>query len=176
MNTTIESLVAEIDAVRIRLLAAIEGVTQEQLDRRPSEEKWSAGEILHHLARSEQGIAIMLARGITRARTAGIAASGAVPPRPTRLDDVGIERGARPSVAPSTLEPKRGMARDEILAALERSRVSLKSALADSDDVELSALRFPHPVLGELDPYEWIDFIGRHEQRHLGQIETAMAR
>jgi hypothetical protein len=43
----------------------------------------------------------------------------------------------------------------------------------EAADVDLGRLRFPHPVLGRIDMYQWIPYIGKHEMR---QIERIMDR
>lgn len=43
----------------------------------------------------------------------------------------------------------------------------------------LTSLRsksFPHPVFGEMDLTQWIDFTSYHEERHLGQIQEIKQR
>jgi hypothetical protein len=35
---------------------------------------------------------------------------------------------------------------------------------------DLTHLKYPHPLLGELDMYQWILIAGGHEGRHIAQI------
>ncbi|MGH7320089.1 MAG: DinB family protein, partial [Candidatus Rokuibacteriota bacterium] len=48
-----ETELRRLEQVRIRTLALVEGVSQEELDRRPAGGGWSVGEVLDHLLRAE---------------------------------------------------------------------------------------------------------------------------
>ena len=82
----------------------------------------------------------------------------------------------RKLVAPEIVAPIGGFTRDEALAALEKSRVELRRAVRDADGLALGEIRHTHVVLGELDLYQWILFVGQHERRHLAQLEEIAAR
>ena len=58
---------------------------------------------------------------------------------------------------------------------LEESRAMLRSAIAEVDGLALGLIMHPHPVVGEINLYEWILFVGLHEQRHLPQIGEVAA-
>lgn len=44
-----EAELRRLEAVRARTLALVDGLTQEDLDRRPARGGWSVGEVLDHL-------------------------------------------------------------------------------------------------------------------------------
>ena len=56
------------------------------------------------------------------------------------------------------------------MSLLSDSRARLKLAIDEADGIDLSQMHFPHPVLGRLDMYQWILFVGKHERRHIAQI------
>jgi hypothetical protein len=176
MNEILTELFAELDEVRQDVKAALVAASAGAAERRPSSGVWSPAEVAHHLSKTEQGIALALARRIARARAAGSVAEATAPQRSTRLEGAGIERRDVRRTAPSSLEPTEGISVADVLAALDRSRQSLRDAIASAGDVDLASVRFPHPALGELDAYEWLDFIARHERRHLYQIGEVLER
>jgi hypothetical protein len=57
-----KKLIAQYQAGYGEVVNALEGATEAELDRRPSPEKWSSREIVHHLADSEMTSAIRLRR------------------------------------------------------------------------------------------------------------------
>jgi len=59
------------------------------------------------------------------------------------------------------------------LTALEKSRLALRDLVTAYDGVNLGAFTHPHPVLGVIDGYQWIAFLGWHEARHTLQIREA---
>jgi hypothetical protein len=56
---------------------------------------------------------------------------------------------------------------DSALDATRRSSLAFIAANAGQD---VSAYRFPHPIFGSLNLYDWYRFIGYHELRHRKQI------
>lgn len=38
------------------------------------------------------------------------------------------------------------------------------------DGLALGSVTAPHPVLGEIDVYQWLLFLGAHEGRHADQV------
>jgi DinB superfamily len=61
-RATRDALVAKYKDGYAEVASALEGVTDAQLDRRPAPGKWTAREIVHHLADSEMTSAIRLRR------------------------------------------------------------------------------------------------------------------
>ena len=56
------------------------------------------------------------------------------------------------------------------LAALEKTRANLRDLVIAYDGMAIGAVAHPHPVLGIINGYQWVDFIGIHEARHTAQI------
>ena len=73
--------------------------------------------------------------------------------------------------APEEIRPK-GAALSDSLASLRESRAALRALAPRAERVEGTLARFPHPVWGPLDLYQWLAFVGAHEQRHIAQIDA----
>ena len=54
--------------------------------------------------------------------------------------------------------------------ALERARDALCNSVRDADGLALGDVVHPHPVLGPINLYQWIAFVGGHEARHAVQV------
>lgn len=65
---TRQQLVEQYRAGYDEVVAALEGITEEELDRRPAPGAWTAREIVHHLADSEMTSAIRLRRLVAEDR------------------------------------------------------------------------------------------------------------
>ena len=146
------------------------------MDYRPTEDSWSIGEVLHHLALAHEATAKLMSNLLRRAR------EEAVPRDPdstrsvlTSIDDVvpGVEQGKAP--APDRVTPRSYIEPDEALARLDASRRHLEETVAELSQLDLSGLTFPHPFFGELDVYQWLLVTGWHERRHTKQIERIQA-
>ena len=73
--------------------------------------------------------------------------------------------------APERIRPT-GLPLADSLARLNSSRAALHALRPRVERADGRALRFPHPAWGPLDLYQWLLFVGAHEDRHLAQIEA----
>jgi len=158
MAGAIEELGDTLAATRKRLLAAIEGVTEEQFHRRPEEsgaaEAWSISEVLAHLLAHEQ----MEAERIALA----LAQNGApITPSPPEAHEAKARAGRRVPVP-------------QIIHGLLAVRRELERILSGAADLEASLGRAViHPQRGR-DTVRWMlnaKVIG-HEAEHAAQIEA----
>lgn len=175
MHNALAEVAADIDRTRDRLHAVSRDLTQEQLDFRPHPDAWSIGENLDHLARVEAGVARVLHK-----MTAEVAATGdhAAPDLPSQLGSLDrfpiLDRTTRRR-APDMVAPRHGVEKEVLRRDLDGSRRHLREALSALALYDLNPHTFPHPLLGALNLYQWTLFVGRHEQRHLEQIDDVLA-
>ena len=172
MHPRIAELVTYLEQSRAALLASIDGRATDELERRPEPGAWSALDILDHLSLVERSVARLLARSVERARQLG-------PERSTdsvlhSLDALPVRTASRPVQGPPATRPRDGLTLSDTVAALGVTRAQLLEAVAALDGLALEGIRFPHPLLGELDLYQWILFVGQHEERHTKQIRRAL--
>ena len=62
----------------------------------------------------------------------------------------------------------------EALDGLESSREALRGAVVSASGLPLGEIKHTHVILGELDLYQWLIFLGQHEGRHKKQIERTL--
>jgi hypothetical protein len=72
------------------------------------------------------------------------------------------------------LLPRTNIDIGEALDGLGSSREALRAAVVSASGLSLGEIKHTHPVLGELDLYQWLIFIGQHEGRHKKQIERTL--
>lgn len=171
---TIYNSVAEIyedlDSARARLLGAVGPLTAEQHAFSPSPERWSVAEIVEHLSITEARVTHLLRALVERLEAEGGGGPG-VAFEPVSLAEF-VERSRKEKYqAPDEIRP-RGVPLADSLARLSDSRAALAALRPRVERVDGKLARFPHPVWGPLDLYQWIAFIGAHERRHLAQIEA----
>lgn len=175
MHRRIAELVEYADAARAALLDVAATIPAERFTERPERERWSAAELLEHLARVETGCARVIAKRATAARQAGIAAEGEESSMLGALDGRRVTERSRKLVAPEIVAPAGGLSREAAFDALEKSRAEFLRAIREADGLALGEIRHTHVVLGELDLYQWMLFVGQHERRHLAQLEEIAA-
>ena len=163
-----------IDDTRARLVGAVEHLTGEQLAFRPSPEKWTVAELVEHLSITERRVARMLG-GLVGKLEAEAAREDGSPFAPVTVAEY-VERASREKyAAPEEIRPK-GAPLTDSLASLGDSRAAVHALRPRVERVDGTRAHFPHPAWGPLDLYQWLAFVGLHEQRHLSQIEALKER
>lgn len=126
-------------------------------------ERWSALEVLEHLAVMEKGVQKIIA-----------GAAGAPPSElRTRDKDPMVARAAEPVtklVAPDIVAPRGRYATlaEALQAFRERRQITID--LARSLDVAWDAHHAPHPYFGPLDIGQWLLLAATHGERHAKQF------
>jgi hypothetical protein len=77
--------------------------------------------------------------------------------------------------APEHVRPSPNVTADAALEQLRMSHAALHETIQAADGYDLSAVTARHPIFGEIDMYEWLIFLSRHEQRHVAQVVNALA-
>jgi hypothetical protein len=72
------------------------------------------------------------------------------------------------------VRPRGGVAVADSLARLRESRAAFEALRPRIERADLSAATYPHPSFGPLNLYQWLAFVGIHEERHLNQIERLL--
>ena len=165
---TIAKEIARLDATHRKLLDMIEPLDDELFARRPSPDRWSIAEIVHHLCLVEQRVIAQLE-----------AALDAPPPRMKlreRLMPVALLVGSRVVrvKAPRAVEPLDAPSKKEVVANYESVRARLKEFGTRLGRERLQQLAMKHPFLGTFDGVRAISFAGHHEQRHYKQIKETI--
>jgi hypothetical protein len=168
-------IAAYLDETRAAIVRIVAPLSPEDAARRPSPEAWSVDEILTHLSLVEPGVAKRVAKSVGKAKGEGLERETSVSSVLGSLDGPALDRLNEKQVAPEFVEPKAALSKAEVLAALALSRESLRHAMAEADGWALEKVVALHPRLGTLDMYQWLVFVGRHEARHLAQIERTIA-
>ncbi len=174
MNSRLSEIVNEIEDARTTLFCAVNGLSQKEFDKQPDSGQWSVGEILYHLYLVETQITKLLARQVEKAKKRGIGPDPNDESLIRSLDRFGLETAERKFKAPSSVAPQQGIEKKRLMEFLQHSRTALLEIVSEAGSYDLSELIFPHPVLGRLNMYEWILFVGKHEDRHRAQIEIIL--
>jgi DinB superfamily len=148
--TTIHSLIERYKQGYDEVVAALEGATDRELDARPAPEKWTAREIVHHLADSEMTSAIRL--------------------RKLLAEDTPTIYGYDQEVFARTLYYDRPIA--ESLAAFRAARRSTAELLdrMTADQWRRSGV---HSESGPYPATKWLQIYADHAHNHAAQIRRA---
>lgn len=170
MHPRIEESLAFLDAKRAVLLEVVDSVPEHVRGTRPAPDQWSVAEILAHLAAVERRLALFIASMIDDARKTGLGPETDVAPiEPTVGVDALVDR-SRKLTAAEAVRPPSDADTGAALAKLSEHRERLKKIVNAADGLALGQVVAPHPVLGPLNAYQWVFFVGGHEARHTEQI------
>ena len=173
MHSITRELLAYLDEQRSILKSAFDAVPAELRDRPPAPERWSAANVVEHLAIVESRIAKLLTERIEEARTGLPASTNTDPILPT-IDYKRMYDRSNRVKAPETAIPT-GLNAASAWAALDNSSSLLRAMLVANDALDLSPVKHLHPRFGSLSVYEWVAFLGAHEVRHAAQIREDSA-
>lgn len=169
---SVPEIYEHIDRTRARLLAAVEGLSDEQQSYTPAPDRWSVAALVEHLSIVEGNVAGLLERLLGKAEESGEGAEASDSFDPVSIEEfVERSRGVKLE-APERIRPTGTLAVADAVARLNESRAALHALRPRIERADGRALRFPHPAWGPLDLYQWLLFIGAHEDRHLAQIEA----
>ena len=174
MHARLAETMNYVEEKRRELLQSFEGVEGDRLCRRAAPDGWSVAEILEHLRMVESGVARLITKRVGQAREAGLGeekSTASVLPSFDRYSAI-LEGAIMQS--PATVRPRENIDISDALEGLESSREALRAAAVAATGLSLGEIKHTHQILGELDLYQWLIFVGQHEGRHRKQIERTL--
>lgn len=156
------------------LIASLEGFSEEILNRKPSPGAWSGIQVVHHLIKSESGIAQYLAKKVPHAADAASAGAKAY----ARyllvvffLKSTFLKRKA-PAGIGENLPEHDTLA--NTLALWDAARAALRAQVEAVPDAQVGKELFNHPFAGKMSLAQTLGFMAAHVERHRGQIERTL--
>src|SRR5262245_17700684 len=146
-----QGLIAQYRQGHAAVLEALEGISDEELDRRPSDDAWSARRVVHHLADSEMTSAIRLRRLIAE-------------------DDPRIQGYDEAAFAERLFYDERPI--EPSLEALRSSRDTTSDILEQLDEAGW-ARTGTHEESGPYSVETWLEIYAAHAHEHADQIRRA---
>jgi hypothetical protein len=174
MHPRLAETMTFVEEKRRELLQSFEGVDGDRLCRRSPADGWSVAEIIEHLRLVESGIARLITKRAGQARDAGLGEEKSTASVMPTFDRINTTLQSAVMQAPATVQPRANVDISEALEGLESSREALRAAVVSASGLSLGEIKHTHPLLGELDLYQWLIFVGQHEGRHKRQIERTL--
>ncbi len=174
MHARLAETMTFVEEKRRELLQSFAGVDGDRLCRRAAPDGWSVAEILEHLRMVESGVARLITKRVGQAKEAGLGeekSTASVLPSFAPYSAM-LERAVMQ--APATVLPRANIDISDALEGLESSREALRAAVVSATGLSLGEIKHTHQILGELDLYQWLIFVGHHEGRHKRQIERTL--
>jgi len=163
-----------VEERRRELLKSLDGVDGKKLSRRGTPDGWSVAEILDHLRMVETGVARLITKRVGQAKESGLGEEKETSSVMPSFDRHSQYLDSTILKSPAPVQPRPNVDIGEALEGLETSRQALRTAVGSADGLALAEIKHTHVVLGELDLYQWLIFLGQHEGRHKKQIERTL--
>jgi len=176
LQPKVAELFRYMDSTRAALLGDARAMNESFASIRPRTGEWSAVETLAHLALVESNVTQLVTKTIARAREHGVGPDTSHASFMSSLDEWRVAEPLTKLTAPSRIAPEEPESVRASIESLERSRAELKNIILRNTDIDLHAVKRAHPVLGELDMYQWALFVAQHEERHRKQMGRALAQ
>src|SRR6266516_2097768 len=170
MHPRIEEVINYLDTERDALREAVERVPPELRDKQPGPDRWSVAQVLQHLGIIEKRIGLGMAKWVTDARTGGLGSETETSSVMNSLPHQLITDRSQRRNAPEEVRPKGNIDARAAWVTLQGSREALRASFLAGDGLALSQVIQPHPVLGPINLYQWMLFVGSHEMRHTAQV------
>jgi hypothetical protein len=174
MRPKVAELFQYMDTTRAALFDLARNMNPSLSQIRPKSGAWSASENLAHLVLVERSVIRVMTKSIEQARAGGIGPDDSDESFIHSLDKFRVPEPLTRLTAPDRIIPDGSMPVEDSVASLEASRAQLKQIIIDNSDIALTRIMFTHPVLKDLDMYQWALFVPQHEERHRRQMERTL--
>ncbi len=161
---SLATIIENLARAQSELLRAADAVPADHWKTRPAEGRWSAGELTSHLSAVEGAILRRADKLLQK------------PPKSVpffkrfHIPMMIVEARIIRRKAPTPVEPQTVLEKEEMLAELCGVRERTLAFIEETRVRDLSKYNMPHPFLGTLNAYDWLQFIASHEIRHMKQM------
>jgi uncharacterized damage-inducible protein DinB len=164
MTTSIDTtaIFQSLNDCTSELVQLISSFSEDELNRVPFENSWTAAQVADHLTKSN-GIVKLLT-------TEGRATERAVDKRVQELKELFLDFSTKLNAPAFVVPASKAFEKGSLEANLERSIALLKNAATKANLYEAVS----DPALGELTKLEVVHFVVYHTQRHIQQFKNIL--
>ncbi len=172
----VEKLISNLATSRNNYLSAVNALTEQQAQWKSATDVWSVVEITEHLFWAEHGAIVGMWKTLLAIREGNMARRTESTHQNMPVEQI-IELTWQPKeIVPAVAAPRMGgpiAFWAASLASLQDLTALFANQLTDSD---LRTLAHPHPISGDMDFQQRLEFLRFHIDRHLGQVQGILAK
>jgi uncharacterized damage-inducible protein DinB len=150
----------KVEEIREKLKKTLEGVPYEKLNEKLSKDEWSIAQIVLHLAGAEtrfMKLALDAAQGQTDHKGEAV--------------DLSVFEDKNKKLKAPIDPPEDPQTFGELVNALDASRSLTEEFIGKYSEAVLAQKSMNHHRFGIMPVWQVLELLGRHEQRHIQQIE-----
>jgi len=158
----------ELEGLKGQVLDEIKELSQEEINKKPSESEWSISQVVSHLIDSETGVnkyvnnKLKKPNELTRSGIKGFIAS--------RILNKKLQSSQKFQIPKIIAHPNNGISFDELNENWTKSRLFLIETVENFPKDKINKAIFKHPVAGKLSMDQTLSFMINHFKHHLPQI------
>ena len=176
MKYLFDNFIVNLKNDRKELIEIIEPISDSKMKKKKSQDEWSISEVLHHIYLSEMLINNLLDKLISKnilKEEINYLTSESFTAKNKSLQEI-TEESILSLAAVKGTEPESDKSKKELLSLLESSRNRTAIHFEFGKYNNLANFVFKHRRIGDLNFYEWILFVLKHEKAHIGQIKKIL--
>ncbi|WP_433748986.1 DinB family protein [Falsibacillus pallidus] len=150
----------ELENIRQRLLDSFIKLSESDINAKPSPDRWSISQVVLHVSGAETRFMQAAYQGLKENKKTN----------PADVDLSVFDDPSKKLIAPID-PPEEWKGKDELVAALNNSREVTFEFLDKYKESELSGISLNHHRFGEMPIWQIFELIGKHENRHIHQVE-----
>jgi uncharacterized damage-inducible protein DinB len=163
-----DELIARFEETTKDLLKTLSSVSQEEFNKIPFEDSWTAGQVAEHLFKSESNIPKVLKGNSKETERDPFEKTGII-------QKVFLDFNTKLKSPESILPSEEKKETKFFIRGFEGTRKELKN-LMQTKDLTRTFTDFPFPQLGEFTGWEWICFAVSHSKRHIRQMKIIVEK
>lgn len=162
-----------MEETRKNFLDSVKGLSEAQWKFKAAPDRWSVAEVAEHIAVSEETLMNLVTERIMKS-PATPEKKEAAKGKDAQLRNQVVDRSTKVQ-APEMLKPtNRWATQAELVKSFNTSRDKTINYIQTTQE-DLRSHFGPHPILKDLDAYQWITLISAHCARHTDQIKEVKA-
>ncbi|WP_165769100.1 DinB family protein [Virgibacillus profundi] len=155
------------EQAREALIGEVDGLTDEELNKKSADDQWSIKQVLEHLYLMEAAVTKTIQ---TQLETGEVVIAEEKPIELT------INRTMKVNSPDFSLPSESFVTLEELKVNLAATHQDLKELFESTNDKQLEDRAYLHPVFGQMSLKQWIPFVGYHEMRHIEQIKEVKSK
>ncbi len=167
----VADLLEMIEKNHARFAESVTNLTEAQENFRPAPGRWTIAEHAEHISIVNIGFLRLTKKLLKKAEADPKPVKFDLQLPPLTMTDEGELKGGKWE-APEIVRPQGGKPVVDSLTINHQAIHTLFALKERLELVDLSEMNWPHPILGQLNLYQWLLLLGEHEERHRLQIES----
>lgn len=165
----IDQLIDHLAHNRALLREAVQSVPEALRETSPPAGGWSVAQVVQHLVLTDRRFGQLLTQATAQLKGHGVDQYDVDAFLQSRKLQAVLDRSFKVE-AWEAIRPTEDWDARHAWQLLEEERERLLELIRSTTGMPLGQAHHPHRILGELNLYEWIAFLGTHEARHAQQI------